>query len=86
MGVLVSGMSLSYAGWDTSCHHEWQSRESMGARCFDDDPEISLIFAHGVGSLKELWDVPCPSRGGVVLTHSAREALRALLLDVVSIQ
>ena len=50
------------------------------------DPEISLIFAHGVGSLKELWDVPCPSRGGVVPTHSAREALRALLLDVVSIQ
>jgi hypothetical protein len=44
-----------------------------------DDPEISLIFAHGVGSLKELWDVPCPSptgepfgpRGGVVPTHSA---------------
>ena len=57
-------------------------------------PEISLIFAHGVGSLKELWDVPCPSptgepfgpRGGVVPTRSAREALRALLLDVVSIQ
>ena len=57
-------------------------------------PEISLIFAHGVGSLKELWDVPCPSptgepfgpRGGVVPTHSARDALRALLLDVVSIQ
>jgi hypothetical protein len=58
------------------------------------DPEISLVFAHGVGSPKELWDVPCPSptgepfgpRGGVVPTHSAREALRALLLNVVSIQ
>jgi hypothetical protein len=58
------------------------------------NPEISSIFAHGVGSLKELWDVPCPSptgepfgpQGGVVPTHSAREALRALLLDVVSIQ
>ncbi len=58
------------------------------------DPEISLVVAHGVGSLKELWDVPCPSptgepfgpRGGVVPTHAARESLRALLLDVVSIQ
>ena len=57
-------------------------------------PDMSLIFAHRVGSLKELWDVPCPSptgepfgpRGGVVPTRSAREALRALLLDVVSIQ
>ena len=57
-------------------------------------PEISLIFAHGVGSLKEHWDVHCPSptgepfgpRGGMVPTHSAREALRALLLDVVSVQ
>ena len=56
------------------------------------DPEISLIFAHGVGSLKELWDVPCPSptgepfgpRGGVVRT--SREALGALLLDMVSIE
>ena len=56
--------------------------------------KMSLIFAHRVGSLKELWDVPCPSptgepfgpRGGVVPTRSAREALRALLLDVVSIQ
>jgi hypothetical protein len=58
------------------------------------DPEISLVFAHGVGSLKELWGVPCPSptgdpfgpRGGVVPTRSARAALGALLLDVVSIQ
>ena len=58
------------------------------------DPEISLIFAHGVGSLKELWDVLCPSptgepfgpQGGVGSTRSAREALRALLLEVVRIQ
>ncbi len=55
---------------------------------------MSLIFAHGVGSLKALRDVRCPSptgdpfgpRGGVVPTHSAREVLRTLLLDVVSIQ
>ena len=58
------------------------------------NPEISLIFAHGVGSLKDLWDVPCPSptgepfgaRGGVVSTRVAREALGTLLLDVVSSQ
>ena len=45
-------------------------------------PEISLIFAHRVGSLKELWDVPCPSptgepfgpRGDVVPTRSAEPA------------
>ena len=58
------------------------------------DPEVSVSFAHGVGSLKEFLDVPCPSPtgepfgplGGVVLTRAARAALRALLFDVVSIQ
>ena len=41
------------------------------------DPESSLIFAHGVGSLKELWDTLCPSRGGQGSTRSACDALRA---------
>jgi hypothetical protein len=74
--------------------HRWNVLVEGRPRQAPIHPESSLIFAHGVGSLKEFWDVACPSptgepfgpRGGVVPTHSAREALRALLLAVVSIQ
>ncbi len=34
-----------------------RSLESLNAASATPHPEISLIFAHGVGSLKELWDV-----------------------------
>ena len=70
---LLASLMSSLASQDPSkaeCHRVCRIH---GGSCIF-SPEISLIFAHEVGSRKQLWDVLCPSptgepfgpRGGVV--------------------